>query len=104
MGLAALATLPVYDFTFALMETLLKGLARSETGYLLFNLSGAAIAALVMLPATFCAGMTLPLITARAAAPRRGRARDRPGLRREHARRDRRRAARGARRACRCSA
>jgi spermidine synthase len=64
MGLAALATLPVYDVTFSLMEALLKGLARSETGYLLFNLSGAAIAALVMLPATFCAGMTLPLITA----------------------------------------
>ncbi|HEX2334675.1 MAG TPA: fused MFS/spermidine synthase, partial [Burkholderiales bacterium] len=64
MGLAALATLPVYDLTFSLMETLLKGLARSETGYLLFNVSGAAIAALVMLPATFFAGMTLPLITA----------------------------------------
>jgi spermidine synthase len=64
MGLAALATLPVYDFTFSLMEILLRGLARSETGYLLFNLSGGAIAALVMLPATFCAGMTLPLITA----------------------------------------
>ncbi|HEV3009146.1 MAG TPA: hypothetical protein VGX52_08950, partial [Burkholderiales bacterium] len=64
MGLAALATLPVYDLTFSLMETLLKGLARSETGYVLFNLSGAAVAAMVMLPATFCAGMTLPLITA----------------------------------------
>jgi predicted membrane-bound spermidine synthase len=63
MGLAAVATLPVYDFTFLLMESLLKGLARSDTGYLLFNVSGAAIAALVMLPATFCAGMTLPLIT-----------------------------------------
>jgi spermidine synthase len=63
MGLAAAATLPVYNTTFGLMEALLKGLARSETGYLLFNLSGGAIAALVMLPATFCAGMTLPLIT-----------------------------------------
>ena len=63
MGLAAAATLPVYDFTFSLMETLLKGLARSETGYALFNISGGAIAAMVMLPATFCAGMTLPLIT-----------------------------------------
>ena len=63
MGLAALATLPVYDHTFALMEWLMKGLARSEAGYLFFNLSGQAIAALVMLPATFCAGMTLPLIT-----------------------------------------
>jgi spermidine synthase len=64
MGLAALATLPVYDFTFSLMEELLRGLARSDMGYALFNLSGAAIAAMVMLPATFCAGMTLPLITA----------------------------------------
>jgi spermidine synthase len=64
MGLAALATLPVYDLTFSLMEWLLKGVARTEAGYLLFNLSGAALAALVMLPATFCAGMTLPLLTA----------------------------------------
>ena len=71
MGLAALATLPLYDSTFSLLEALMRGLARSETGYQLFNLSGALIAALIMLPATFCAGMTLPLITA--ALLRRGR-------------------------------
>ncbi len=63
MGLAALATLPVYDRSFELMELLMAGIARNDTGYALFNLSGQAIAALVMLPATFCAGMTLPLIT-----------------------------------------
>ena len=63
MGLAALATLPVYDRSFELMEYLMKGLARTEAGYLLFNLSGQGISALVMLPATFFAGMTLPLIT-----------------------------------------
>ncbi len=63
MGLLALATLPLYDVTFDLMETLMGGLARTDTGYVLFNLSGQGIAALVMLPATFCAGMTLPLIT-----------------------------------------
>jgi spermidine synthase len=63
MALAAAATLPVYDLTFGLMESLMTGLARNNTGYLLFNVSGAAIAALVMLPATFCAGMTLPLLT-----------------------------------------
>jgi len=63
MGLAALATLPVYDRSFELMERLMAGLARNDAGYALFNLSGQAIAALVMLPATFCAGMTLPLIT-----------------------------------------
>ncbi|HTM59014.1 MAG TPA: hypothetical protein VL199_01545, partial [Burkholderiales bacterium] len=71
MGLAALATLPLYDITFSVMETLMRGLARSETGYQLFNVSGALIAGLIMLPATFCAGMTLPLITA--ALLRRGR-------------------------------
>src|SRR6185503_753045 len=64
MGLAALATLPVYDASFSLMETLMQGLARSDTGYRLFNLSGALVSALVMLPATVCAGMTLPLLTA----------------------------------------
>src|SRR5688500_5442363 len=63
MGLDAAATLAVYDSTFGLMESLLKDLTRNDTGYALFNLSGAAIAGLVMLPATFCAGMTLPLIT-----------------------------------------
>jgi len=64
MALAALATLPLYDLSFSMMEGLMGGLARSEAGYLLFNVAGAAIAALVMLPATFCAGMTLPLLTA----------------------------------------
>ena len=64
MGVAALATLPVYDFTFGVMEALMRGLAHNDTGYALFNLGGGAIAAMVMLPATFCAGMTLPLITA----------------------------------------
>jgi len=63
MGLAAVLTLPVYDHTFGLMEALMGGLSRSATGYALFNVIGAAIAGLVMLPATFLAGMTLPLLT-----------------------------------------
>src|SRR5204863_9469404 len=71
MGLAALATLPVYDATFFVMDALMKGLARTDAGYALFNVCGAFIASVVMLPATFCAGMTLPLITA--ALLRRGR-------------------------------
>src|SRR5262249_22296523 len=64
MALAAAATLPVYDFTFGLMESLMGGLAPNDTGYALSNLTGAGSAALVMLPATVCAGMTLPLLTA----------------------------------------
>src|SRR6266404_1690612 len=43
MGLAAAATLPVYDATFSLMEALMHALARTEAGYWLFNLSGAGL-------------------------------------------------------------
>src|SRR5439155_11876968 len=64
MGLAALASLPLYDYTFSLMEALMQALARSDTGYRLFNASGALIAGLIMLPASFCSGITLPIITA----------------------------------------
>ena len=63
MGLLALCTLLVYERTFLLMEFLMKGLARTDAGYFLFNVTGQAIASLVMLPAAVCAGMTLPLIT-----------------------------------------
>jgi spermidine synthase len=63
MGLLALATLPLYGVTFAVMRWLVTSLAKSDTGYLLFNLASSAIAMAIMLPATFCAGMTLPLIT-----------------------------------------
>ncbi len=64
MGLLALGTIVGYNGTFDLMGALMQGLARNESGYWLFNLSSHAIAMAVMLPVTFCAGMTLPLITA----------------------------------------
>ncbi|MGH8245029.1 MAG: spermidine synthase, partial [Gammaproteobacteria bacterium] len=41
----------------------MKALTRTDSGYLLFNLSSHLIALAVMLPATFLAGMTLPLFT-----------------------------------------
>src|SRR5512143_2026390 len=63
MGLLALLTLPLYGSTFPLMQWLVKTLEKTDAGYALFNLSSSAIAMAVMLPATFCAGMTLPLIT-----------------------------------------
>jgi spermidine synthase len=65
MGLAAAATIALYNGTFDFMAWLLSSIARNPGGYLLFNLSSSAIALFVMLPATFCAGMTLPLITYR---------------------------------------
>ena len=63
MGLLALATLPVYGHTFEVMHWLLNALGRTPQGYFAFNLGSHAIAMLVMFPAAFCAGMTLPLIT-----------------------------------------
>ena len=63
MGLLALATLPLYGQSFGIMEWLIAALPRTDAGYGWFNAASHAIASFIMLPATFCAGMTLPLIT-----------------------------------------
>ena len=63
MGILALATVFIYANSFELMRAIMKGLSRTEEGYTLFNLASHTIALIVMFPATFCAGMTLPLIT-----------------------------------------
>ena len=63
MGILALSTLLVYGSTFTVMRWLLDATPKSDLGYLLFNISSHAIAMFIMLPTTFCAGMTLPLIT-----------------------------------------
>ncbi len=63
MGVLAMLTLPVYAQSFEWMGQLVRTLDRNDTGYLLFNLASHGIAFAVMLPATFLAGMTLPLFT-----------------------------------------
>ena len=63
MGVLALLTLPLYGNTFELMQWILKVVPRTDSGYSVFNLSSHVIAMIIMLPTTFCAGMTLPLIT-----------------------------------------
>jgi SAM-dependent methyltransferase len=63
MGLLAIATLPLYGAMFDAMTWIMKGVARTETGYALYHVSSHVIALAIMFPATFCAGMTLPLIT-----------------------------------------
>jgi predicted membrane-bound spermidine synthase len=63
MGLCALSTLLSYNMTFRAMQRLLELLEKSDGGYALFNLASHGIALVLMLPATFCAGTTLPLIT-----------------------------------------
>ena len=63
MGILALATLPLYSQTFRWMVWLTENLPRSDLGYAWFSLASHGIAMAIMLPATFCAGTTLPLIT-----------------------------------------
>ncbi|MGH7620136.1 MAG: fused MFS/spermidine synthase [Gemmatimonadaceae bacterium] len=63
MGSLAIATLPVYLSSFRWMVDLIAAFAKTPEGYTLFTYSRYGICLAVMLPATFCAGMTLPLIT-----------------------------------------
>jgi predicted membrane-bound spermidine synthase len=63
MGALAVATLSLYLASFDWMATLIRGLDQNEDGYRFFTFAKYGIALSVMLPATFCAGITLPLIT-----------------------------------------
>jgi predicted membrane-bound spermidine synthase len=63
MGAFALVTVPVYVASFDWIAALLQAFARTPAGYSGFNLARYALCLAVMLPATFCAGMTLPLLT-----------------------------------------
>ena len=63
MGSLAIATLPVYLASFNWMADLMAAFAKTPQGYALFSIGRYALCLAVMLPATFCAGMTLPLIT-----------------------------------------
>jgi spermidine synthase len=63
MGVLAALTLPAFNLTFGFMAWFLGTFAHTAGGYVGFNLISQLIAALIMIPATFCAGMTLPLLT-----------------------------------------
>ena len=63
MGLAALATLPLYAETFGWTAWLLGAFAENGAGFTGFSLAKYGVSLAIMLPSTFCAGMTLPLIT-----------------------------------------
>lgn len=63
MGTLAVATLPLYVASFGWVATLLDTFRQSDHGYVGFLYARYVICLLVMLPATFCAGITLPLIT-----------------------------------------
>jgi predicted membrane-bound spermidine synthase len=63
MGTLAALTLPAYGRSFDVMAWFLRSFARTPAGYVGFNLISQLIAAAIMIPATFCAGMVLPLLT-----------------------------------------
>ncbi len=63
MGLFSLVTIVFYNNTFDMMQALLGAVGNAPHRFLVLQLSSQAVAYFVMLPATICAGMTLPLIT-----------------------------------------
>ncbi|MDH4184987.1 MAG: spermidine synthase, partial [Nitrospinota bacterium] len=63
MGALAMATIFIYGASFEFMLLVMQTLSKTDSGYLMFTLSSHAVALAVMLPATICAGMTLPLLT-----------------------------------------
>tara|TARA_B100000749_G_C18448480_1_gene475254 strand:+ start:2411 stop:5428 length:3018 start_codon:yes stop_codon:yes gene_type:complete len=63
MGLTALSSLYFYSNSFAWVGYLMSSLSQSDGAYTLFNLGTGMIAILIMLPAAFFAGTTLPLFT-----------------------------------------
>jgi predicted membrane-bound spermidine synthase len=63
MGALAVATLPLYLASFRLIGKLIELFDLTSAGYVGFTVARYGICLLIMLPATFCAGMTLPLIT-----------------------------------------
>lgn len=63
MGLAALATMMLYGNSFEWIAFFMHSLARNASGYVLFNVITALIALIIMFPAAFFAGMTLPIFS-----------------------------------------
>lgn len=63
MGVAAMLSVVAFAYSFDAVGWLMAALARSDAGYSLYTLGSATIALLVMFPAAFFAGMTLPLFT-----------------------------------------
>ena len=63
MGIAALVSIPVFSQSFRWVGALIGALPKTDGGYALYSLGSGAIALLVMFPAAFFAGMTLPLFT-----------------------------------------
>ena len=63
MGSLAALTLPASNLMYDFMAWSLGTFTHTQGGYVAFNVISQSIAMLIMFPATFCAGMTLPVLT-----------------------------------------
>jgi spermidine synthase len=63
MGALAALTVPACNLMYDFMAGALGTFTHTSGGYVAFNVVSQSIAMLIMFPATFCAGMTLPLLT-----------------------------------------
>lgn len=63
MGIAALISILVFASSFSWVGGLMAIIPRTDSGYAWFSFASAGISLLVMFPAAFFAGMTLPLLT-----------------------------------------
>lgn len=65
MGALALWSLFCFPWFYEILKEALRVIPRDDEGYLQYTALGFGLSMLMMLPATFCAGMTLPLLTKR---------------------------------------
>jgi spermidine synthase len=63
MGVLAALTVPASNLMYDFMGWSMTTFTHTAGGYVAFNAISQSIAALIMVPATFCAGMTLPVLT-----------------------------------------
>jgi spermidine synthase len=63
MGVLAALTVPACNLMYEFMAWALRTFTHTAGGYVAFNAVSQSIAMLIMFPATFCAGMTLPVLT-----------------------------------------
>ncbi len=63
MGALAALTVPACNLMYDFMGWSLATFTHTDGGYVAFNVVSQSIAMLIMFPVTFCAGMTLPVLT-----------------------------------------
>ncbi len=73
-GIFAVGALGVYGGVLEFVAWTMRAVSPTAEGYVLYNVSGLVASMMVMFPAAFCAGMTLPLATSALLARAHGEA------------------------------